>query len=207
MKAEIFEDALVLKGRRRMLVVADLHLGLVRWYDRKLIEKLTMTFDETNADEIVVLGDLKHRLGKMRVSFDLPITVVRGNHDGGLEGVEVVDHLVIGKFGLFHGHFVPELESKNLVFAHAHPSVEIDGVRERVWLFGGFEGRRVTVMPTFNEMCSTTPINLRRPAGAMFKRWDYGNAEVVTVEGVYLGTVSFIRDSISRTPRPSPRAP
>jgi len=207
MRAEMVGDALLFKGRRKVLVVADLHLGLVRWYDRNLIEKLERTFHETGADEIVVLGDLKHRIGGMRVEFDLPMTVVRGNHDGKLEGVEIVDHIVLGKFGLFHGHFVPDLDAKTLVFAHAHPSVMIDGVKERVWMFGEFEGKRIVVMPAFNDLCSSTPVNLRRPAGAMFKRWDYKNAEIVTLEGVYLGTVGFLMDSTSRTPHRARGAP
>ncbi len=199
MKAEIVEDALLLKGRKNVLVVADLHLGLVKWYDRNIIDRLERMFYETEADEIIVLGDLKHRIGGMKVELDLPITVVRGNHDGGLEGVDVVNYLILGRFGLFHGHFVPDLNAKTLVFAHAHPSVMIDGVRERVWMFGEFEGKRIVVMPAFNDLCSSTPVNLRRPAGAMFKRWDYTDAEIITLEGIYLGTVGFLMDSTSRT--------
>ncbi len=204
MKAEIVpnEAAVLLRGRREILIVADLHLGLVPFYDRDLIGKLKALAN--SVDEVIVLGDLKHRIGrcpklrKLFEDFQVPISVVRGNHDGGLEGFEVLSAkgIRVGNFGLFHGHVLPGeevLSAKNWILAHAHPSVLIAGIKERIWIFGEFEGKRIVVMPAFNDLCASTPVNLRRPAGFIFKRWDYGDAEVFMLDGTYLGKVDVLR--------------
>ncbi len=204
MRAEIVQNeaAILLKGRRKILIVADLHLGLVPFCDEDLIAKLKSLANRV--DEVIVLGDLKHRIGRysrlrrLFEDFHVPVSVVRGNHDGGLEGFEVLSSkgIRIGNFGLFHGHVLPEedvMRAKNWIIAHAHPSVLLEGIKERVWIFGEFEGRRVVVMPAFNDLCASTPVNVRRPAGFLFRRWDYGDAEVVMLDGTYLGKVNDLR--------------
>ncbi len=192
MRAEVVPDepAMLLRGRRKIMLVSDLHLGLVEFYDKNIINKLQKLIEDLRVDEVIVLGDFKHRIGRFRFELDLsvPISVIRGNHDAGLEGVEVLDSrgLRVGKFGLFHGHAIPNddvMNAKVLIFGHAHPSIYLDGFKERVWLTGVWKGRRLVVMPAFNDLCASTPINLRRPAGFMFRRWDYGNADVFLLDG------------------------
>jgi putative SbcD/Mre11-related phosphoesterase len=209
MKAEIIpnEPAILLRGRSKVLVVADLHLGLVEFYDRQLVEKLKMLAENAKVDEILVLGDLKHRIWKSsRVerlirTFEIPITLVRGNHDGGLDCLEVLSSrgIRIGKFGLFHGHAMPSedvMQAKTIIFAHAHPSVlirdDVGGTKVRVWLFGELDGKDVIVMPAFNDLCASTAVNLEKPAGVMFKRWDYKKADAIMLDGTCLGRVEVL---------------
>ena len=202
MRAEVVpgEPALILRGRRRILVVADLHIGLVRYADSILINKLRCLVEEAKADEVVILGDLKHslcydkRVENLLRDFDF--ILVKGNHDGKLKGER---ELRIGKFHLLHGHIKPKEFGDFLILAHAHPSIQLEGVRERVWIFGEWEDRKVIVMPAFNDLCSSTPINLRKPAGFLFKVWDYSNANVATLDCVMLGKVKEIKARCSST--------
>ncbi len=192
MRVEVRNDALLIRGRIKIGVVADLHMGLIPYFDRWILQKLKSLGDEV--DELIVLGDLKHKIGYDRRVEDLirglEFTLVKGNHDGGLKGEK---ELFIGKFHLIHGHFKPKELGKVLILAHSHPSVYIHGVKERVWLFGEWKGRKVIVMPAFNELCSSTPVNVRKPAGFIFKEWDYFNADVLTLDGIYLGKSELLR--------------
>ena len=204
------KPAMLLKGRSRILLVADLHIGMIEFYDKKIIEKLTRLVESVKADEVIVLGDLKHRIGKFSKleklfnGFDIPLAVVKGNHDGKLEGFEVFSSrgITIGNIGLFHGHAKPSddvMQSKIIIFAHAHPSIlipdDVGGSKERAWLFGEFEGKKVVVMPAFNDLCASTAVNVERPAGVMFKNWDYKNADALLLDGTYLGKVELLKPS------------
>jgi len=195
MRAEIVPDepAMLLKGRSRILLVSDLHLGLVDFYDKFIINKIEKLIDSLEVDELIVLGDMKHKIGCYEFKFDLgvPVSVIRGNHDSNLRGVEVLSSrgIRLSKFGLFHGHAIPSddvMDAEVLIFGHAHPSVYIDGFKERVWLTGFWENKRLVVMPAFNDLCASTPINLRRPAGFMFRRWDYRKADVFLLDGTHI---------------------
>ncbi len=196
MRAEVVsgEPALILRGRSRILVVADLHIVLVRYADVEMVNKLRRLIEETKADEVVILGDLKHSLGYDKrvedLMKDFDFTLVKGNHDGKLRGEK---ELRIGKFHLIHGHIKPKELGDFLILAHSHPSIQLEGVRERVWIFGEWKDRKVIVMPTFNDLCSTTPINFRKPAGFLFREWDYSNANIVTLDCVMLGKVKEIK--------------
>ena len=213
MKVRIIPNspAILIEGRCRKLLIADLHLGLVSFYDLKLMEKVKKLVDQTKADEVIVIGDLKHKIGecqridKIIQSLDFTISLVKGNHDGGIKSIEVFSSrgIRLGKVGLFHGHAKPSedvMEADILIFAHAHPSVLImdwiGGNKVQVWLFGEFEDKKVIVMPAFNDLCSSTPINLEKPVGVMFKVWNYENAEAVTLDGTLLGKIKFLKEYI-----------
>jgi len=124
---------------QKVLVVADLHLGLeasLRKVGMHLpsqtsarLHLLLKAIKRTGAERIVLLGDVKHTvggfsrqereevpaflaelLGKVKV-----LDIVLGNHDGDLkeavpEGVGLHQHLVIGDVGLTHGHSWPPEE-------------------------------------------------------------------------------------------------
>ncbi|HIP57912.1 MAG TPA: hypothetical protein EYH00_01215 [Archaeoglobus profundus] len=213
MKVKIIPSspAILIEGRCRKLLIADIHLGLVSFYDLKLIEMMKKLVDKTRADEVLVIGDLKHKIGdcqrvdKIIQSLDFTITLVKGNHDGGIKGLEVLSSrgIRLGKIGVFHGHAKPSedvMEADILIFAHAHPSVlimdRIGGSKVQVWLFGEFEDKKVIVMPAFNDLCSFTPINLEKPVGVMFKVWNYEDAEAVTLDGTLLGKIKFLKEYI-----------
>jgi len=199
MRLELIENepALILRGRIRYLVVADLHLGLVRFYDEFVVRRIEEIAEKMRVDEIVILGDLKHRIGYdwrvQKMVENLDFTLVKGNHDGGLKGEREIH---IGKFHLIHGHVKPKEVGKNLIAAHSHPSINLNGLKERVWVFGRWRNSKVLVIPAFNEMCSSTPVNLRVPAGFLFR--DLRDVKFLTLDLV------MIKDPTSQSSQQPP---
>lgn len=159
----------------RSLVLADYHAGIEAGlrYERGVElrsnaavrrERLLSLLDRTDADRLVVLGDLGHRIGDPKgeeaeeltdlveaVTDRAEMTLVPGNHDGGLadffgDSVEVTgrDGVRLGDVGFCHGHTWPSREvlaADVVCSAHEHPAVrledEVGGARkERVWLRG-----------------------------------------------------------------------
>jgi putative SbcD/Mre11-related phosphoesterase len=163
-------------GTERALGVADYHAGIevgLRYErgveldsnaDRRR-QRLLSLLDRTAADRVVVLGDLVHRIAEpdgdeaeeVRDLLDaldgrgVPLTLVKGNHDGGIaevfpDRIELLpaDGARVGEVGLVHGHTWPgadALSASTLCMGHEHPSVrltdEVGGSRvERAWLRG-----------------------------------------------------------------------
>ncbi len=151
---------LVKSARERTLVVADLHLGIEGELATKGIAlpsqipkvkaRLIKLVRRRKPHRLVMLGDVKHNIpiASGQEWRELPeffkdllkltrVEIVRGNHDGDLEGMvpsEVVIHdshgIVIGKrrrVGLMHGHTwpAPELLNSDIIVAgHNHPAIE-----------------------------------------------------------------------------------
>ena len=149
----------------RALVVGDYHAGIEAGlrYERGVElpsnaaerrQRLVGLIDRTGVDQLVVLGDLSHRIGSTEGADaaeldalysavvekrDVPITVAPGNHDGGLEelwgsleGVEILPPSggVVGEgaIGVFHGHTWPDpslLSAEVICMAHEHPQVKL----------------------------------------------------------------------------------
>ncbi|HKL29977.1 MAG TPA: metallophosphoesterase [Natrialbaceae archaeon] len=205
------EPAAVADGDgERALVVADVHAGIERAlaaeYGVELDsradarrERLLSLVDRTDPDRVVFLGDLMHSIGdpggaergEIELLFealpDLPVTLVKGNHDGGIESwvdVEVTDPRGIrfGDVGFVHGHTWPSREvlaADVVCVGHEHPCVrlvdEVGGSRiERVWLRGQLRQPPFTdhvedldwgdpegiVFPAFNELAGGTWVNV-----------------------------------------------
>ena len=170
-------------GDERALLVADVHAGIevgLR-YERGVEldsraderrDRLCGLIAETNADRLVVLGDLAHRIaapeGDERdelvelveaVTDRVPMTLVEGNHDGGVAEAFADELDVIGAgggvlggprpgtgptVGALPGHTwpIPELPDADVIcMGHEHPQVRLEdavgGSRvERAWLRG-----------------------------------------------------------------------
>ncbi|MDZ5813182.1 MAG: metallophosphoesterase [Halorubrum sp.] len=163
-------------GGERALLVADVHAGIevgLR-YERGVEldsradarrERLCSLLDETDADRLVVLGDLAHRIGApdgderaeletliAAVTDRVPMTLVEGNHDAGVAEAFADDLDVIGAGGgvlgetvaVCHGHTWPDpelLDAGVVCMGHEHPQVRladaVGGSRaERAWLRG-----------------------------------------------------------------------
>ena len=148
------------------LIVADLHLGIEGELASKGIslpsqipkvkERLLGLIEAHKPDRLIFLGDVKHNvpIASWQEWRELPkffeelaklvrVEVIRGNHDGYLEGMVsegIVIHgakgIVLGKrkrVGLMHGHTWPSpelLETKILIAAHNHPAIEF---RDKLW--------------------------------------------------------------------------
>lgn len=171
------EPAAVVVNGERALCVADYHAGLeaaLRWQGVELPslaaerrEHLLSLIESTDADRMMFLGDLAHAIGDSRgaerdeleelvkaVTERVPITVVKGNHDGEIESladdvdvemdVTPTDGIRVGDVGFAHGHTWPSkevLEADVVCVGHEHPTVrledEVGGSRaERAWLRG-----------------------------------------------------------------------
>jgi len=163
-------------GDERALAIADYHAGIeigLR-YERgvelesnaeRRRQRVLSLLTRTDADRLVVLGDLFHRIAEpdgeeaseVRELLDaleplgVPLTLARGNHDGGVEDVFPGEIEVlppegdrVGDVGLVHGHTWPgeaPLSAPTLCMGHEHPTVrltdEVGGSRvEPAWLRG-----------------------------------------------------------------------
>jgi metallophosphoesterase superfamily enzyme len=163
----------------RVLVVADYHAGIESGLRREGVEldsraverreSILSLLDRTVPDRLLMLGDLANAIGTPRdvereeivdlldaAADRLPVTLVKGNHDGGIEevagsveGVSLTpgSGTRLGTVGFAHGHTWPSpdvLSADLLCTAHEHPVVtledEVGGGRvERVWLRGDVE--------------------------------------------------------------------
>ncbi|AGK60472.1 putative ICC-like phosphoesterase [Archaeoglobus sulfaticallidus PM70-1] len=199
-----------IRGRERWIVLADLHLGLVH-FDRKVIENAVRAAE--GYDGVILLGDVKHDIGlRLRELKEVEnlkdnllnlgidegnIVLVKGNHDGGIDEVIKTEGFFISKdTGFFHGHRKPPeevLESRNIVFAHIHPAVFIQdvvgGFKRRVWLSGKWGDRNVTVMPAFNDLCSSLAVNLEKK---IIQQYKLSNFDVFLLDGTKLGRIENI---------------
>jgi putative SbcD/Mre11-related phosphoesterase len=166
--------AVVRTDGRVLLALADFHAGIEAALRAERGVNLDSNADErrahvqsllesVGADELVVLGDFMHSIGgpggaergEIEVlveSLSVPVTVVKGNHDGELgewAAVDVTDAsgVRIGDVGFAHGHTWPALEvlqADVVCVGHEHPQVrltdEVGGSRvERVWLRGALD--------------------------------------------------------------------
>lgn len=203
--------AIVETGSQRVLAIADYHAGIetvlrsegVELDSRapKRRERLLELLAQTAPDRLVVLGDLVHTIGEpweeeraeLTRLFDalaVPVTLVKGNHDGVIEEfLGSIDHDItvtgsdgirLGDVGFAHGHTWPSravLEASILCIGHEHPVVrledEVGGSRvEEVWLRGNLDSGafedldadkvecELVVFPAFNELSGGTWINV-----------------------------------------------
>ncbi|MFB6096058.1 MAG: metallophosphoesterase [Haloferacaceae archaeon] len=160
-------------GEERALLIADYHAGIEAGlrYERGVElesdaegrrERVRSLLERTDADRLVVLGDLGHRIGgtegdeaaeieALLDALSVPVTLVQGNHDGG--AAEAYDDRIdvtpvagtrVDGLGLLHGHTWPDpdvLAAEVVCVGHEHPAVRLQdavgGTRvERAWLRG-----------------------------------------------------------------------
>lgn len=216
------QPAILISSRRSVLCIADLHLG----YELELREggfnippQIDNVLDGVTGidegDHLLVLGDMKHSIAgtrsrerselshffrSLRERFS-SVSVVIGNHDGGLErslpdGVTAIGPtgLRIGTVGLAHGHCWPSedvMRADTLLWGHLHPSLRMfdrlgGSVNIKCWLRGGTRpeklGRRYrnpnvresVVMPAFNHLLTGAPVNIEvKPDLSPFTRSGY----------------------------------
>jgi uncharacterized protein len=151
--------------RTHTLFVADVHLGKTAMhnaYGRALpqadtvddLARLTVALERTNAQTLIVLGDLIHAAkGRDALTLqafetwreshaDLEIRLIRGNHDRGADApedwqLETLDGPApLAPFVLSHAPI--ESESGYVLSGHLHPGVELKG-----------RGRQLLRLPCF----------------------------------------------------------
>ena len=219
------------------LVIADLHIGVESHLGSKGFHITTRTSDMHDAiidaagdcRHLVVLGDVKNSVpGSSKQEYrEIPdffisltevfntVTIVRGNHDTGIEEfippevkVAPATGLKVGDTGMVHGHTWPSeevMDCDTLVMAHNHPAVMfVDGVgkqtTEPCWMRGDFlsggdrypkHPRRFIVVPAFNRLLGGSPVNIRDGEflGPLMapEYVDLDGSDLFLLDGIYLG--------------------
>ncbi|MFC7098102.1 metallophosphoesterase [Halobaculum marinum] len=160
-------------GDERGLLLADYHAGIEAGlrYERGVEldsagderrERVLDLLTRTDADRLVVLGDLGHRIGgagdaetaeldALLSAVGVPVTLALGNHDPGLaeafgDRVDVTPAggARLGDVGVLHGHTwpAPEVLGADVVcMGHEHVAVRLadavgGGRAEKAWLRG-----------------------------------------------------------------------
>jgi hypothetical protein len=136
----LLDRALIFNEEERILLVADLHLGLDLELRRKgvtipfqtgRIKKALLSLIHTEApDRVVILGDVRHAIPVATrsevvhvprflesIKKETYLTIIPGNHDAGIRDIVPRDVDVVpsrgmryGDVGLFHGHTWPSAE-------------------------------------------------------------------------------------------------
>jgi len=234
--------ALVVEGTARVLVIADLHIGIESDLDvhgvhvpsqtRGRLDRVLACIDEGKPDLVLLLGDVKHAVPLttrqeyheipdllLEIRSRVPLRVVPGNHDGGIERFLQEGELLpmrgalIDGVGYLHGHTYPDpaLLGHLLVIGHHHPMVTLRdevgcALRDRAYLLttadegclglGGKVGTgptRILVMPAFNEFTGFDLTRMKESnLGPLSRCMDFVRAEVFLTDGTYLGLLGSL---------------
>ncbi len=200
---------------RKTLIISDVHLGFEYEYWRRgifipdqtdyLIKRLNDLIEKTNAKKVVINGDLKHTIAsvkrqeksdieKFMNSIKAEITVIAGNHDGGLD-MKMEKYLMVGKNYVLHGHTRADekilKKASSVIIGHNHPILVTKDYAgrhyTRVWVIGNYMGKRIVIMPAFNPFIGGEPVNNKKFMGPVAKKIE--NAKVYLLDGTYVANV------------------
>ncbi|MGB9724860.1 MAG: metallophosphoesterase [Nitrososphaeria archaeon] len=156
-------------GKEHFLCLSDLHIGYspsnIIKIDSKRIsvlfsEKIKDLYERTKSRNLIILGDLKHTIGRVTLneqksislffsqinSYFKKIYFILGNHDAYIQNflpsnVQIVKRgFLLNKFYLMHGHTLPDpniKKSNTIIMGHIHPlyskeNSPLNG--QRVWI-------------------------------------------------------------------------
>lgn len=166
------QPALMLEGQKRHLIATDLHIGFEsnlasnqiflgkNTSINESIEQLSSLIDAENADDLILLGDVKSSIKTIsksewdevpmflkKLQERIDVVLIPGNHDSNIqrlvpEGVTMISSigLVIENSLLTHGHTMPTENFSHvdkIIMGHVHPVFfEEDSVLngQRVWV-------------------------------------------------------------------------
>ncbi|MFX1449790.1 MAG: metallophosphoesterase [Promethearchaeota archaeon] len=127
---------LIKKDQKRILIVADLHLGIessknglnIPSQTSSITKEIIKLIKEIRASELILLGDIKHSIPQIapkewinipkffkKIAEIVPISIIRGNHDGDIDAlipntIKIYKDLVLPvnhyKIGMMHGHMM-----------------------------------------------------------------------------------------------------
>ena len=131
------DHAALFMDHERMLIIADLHIGIeydlrkrginTRALTDKLLKEVISLIKKSGSRKLLILGDLKHIVPSMphsqmkdvklfleKLSEIVEIHLIPGNHDGGIERILTNDIILhesdgytVGDIGFTHGHRWP----------------------------------------------------------------------------------------------------
>ncbi|HDM22577.1 MAG: metallophosphoesterase [Methanomicrobia archaeon] len=193
------EPCLIIEDEKKIMVVADLHLGIeyelytrgirLGSITRKIKESLLRIIERNGIDEIIFLGDLKHNIPL--ISFreerdvphflDLPVDfrIIKGNHDGNIERLtnkEIYNKISMNNILLTHGHLKITERYEYIIVGHSHPAItfrdDIGKVtKEKCFLFGNLKDKKskLIVIPAFSPLITGISVNKEEIPGYFFK--------------------------------------
>ena len=164
--------ALIVEGKSRFLVVTDLHIGFEsnlaandifvgkNTSINETISELESLIDDTRADSLILLGDVKSSIKSIsknewdeiplffnKIKEKCDVTLVPGNHDANIQrlvpdGVTLVSSagIVVENMLLTHGHTMPSENFSHvdkIIMGHVHPVFfDEDSILngQRVWV-------------------------------------------------------------------------
>ncbi len=213
----------------KYIVIADLHLGISKELIKAgiripnqaklLAEKANKLHHITKADNLVILGDVKHEIP--RISFTetrevaeflsllefKKIIIIKGNHDGrienlagGMKNISVKKSFAVGDYLLTHGHRNVDTQKRNIVIGHNHPHVKlVDELGASYimpcWVIGKVRLKsvhRLIIMPSFNELAGTMIVNSGKYGhfnGPVARRMNKNMAGAYLLDGTSLGKI------------------
>ena len=204
-----------------------------------LADRILGLIEDTGARRLLINGDLKHMIAPgadsqeyrralrqekreldaflTRVSGQVEVTLVAGNHDGGLRtgrGLQVVDprgERLDEAIGCAHGHAWPRdevMQADLMLMGHVHPVVRLRNSlgyasSQPCWVRAPLREKdarevyetananlEVIVMPAFNPLCGGTAVNTEGLLGPLAKIIDLARGQVYLLDGTFLGTVA-----------------
>lgn len=231
-------------------VIGDLHLGLETsilrtsplfssFLSQDVIDRVRNFIEENKLRNLVVLGDVKHsivrppfeeknlvrRLLEVFHEMEAAISIIRGNHDAGLQYlVKEIPEVRLspepwieiptaegGRMLIAHGHRrLPSSASKpstHVVLGHLHPCLRLTLEAKRpaiLRVFLGFdatmggENKSVLVLPAFNPLgCYLFSRGELKKRLAALRDFDFEDVEIRAFDlaGNFLGDLGFLRES------------
>lgn len=194
--------AMLSYNKSKYLLIGDLHIGFEQRFVAdgirieasiaKMLNELFELINDYAPERLIILGDVKFSVDVLssiewkfvpefleKVSSKMPVTIIPGNHDGGLgplipRNVDLVDPygLLIGDVGVLHGHTAISERlrpARRIVMGHLHPIFGEKGTPLQgrpVWVIlrapkralfeaDQLEGAiEIIVMPSFNRELS-----------------------------------------------------
>jgi len=222
------------------IIVGDTHFGMEaklrrrgiyeEQFSMKLFERLRELVVRHKAKKVIFLGDVKEDITMLdakteeilsKLAMLCEITIVRGNHDGGIERCGNAKIVPAGGFvyeglGLLHGHSWPAdelLSCRHMVSGHQHPMVTMTDAfgkkhRESVWIVAPADEKQMSpryknfnrhveliLMPAFNPLVgSTINYDEKEHLGPVLnnKLFKLNDALVFRLDGTGLGRLTDI---------------
>lgn len=217
------------------LIVGDTHFGMEaklrrrgiydEQFSMRIFERLRSLVLEHKAKRLILLGDVKEDVTMLdsmtegilaRLSMLCEVTIVRGNHDGGIDrcanaAVVPAEGFVYEGLGLLHGHSWPApglMRCKHIVMGHQHPMVALTDAfgrkhAEPAWIVAPPDRKKISeryekyddkislvLMPAFNPLVgSALNIDVGERLGPLLnnKLFKLNHAIVVRLDGTSLG--------------------
>ena len=215
--------------KEKALIISDLHLGLEEAMNKQgylvprfqlndIKEKLKKILENTEINEIIFNGDLKHEFGNISATewnniinlmefvgnYCKNIIIIKGNHDILLEpiarklNIKIQEYIKINEYFISHGDkIIDNLDfhmSKTTIIGNEHAAISIkkSGRREvyKCFLLGKYKDKTLIAMPSFNPMIEGNDILKEELLSPMLKQ-DLSNFRVfIAADKIYdFGTV------------------